>query len=75
MANGKHRDSLVWGLILVALGILFLLDSLNVNIDVWRTLANFWPVILIVWGAWKLFLGLKEAGEARQPGAPDKVKK
>jgi hypothetical protein len=64
MANGKHKDSLVWGLVLVVLGLLFLLDNLDVRFDVWRQLANFWPVLLIVWGAWKLFFGIKDAREA-----------
>ena len=76
MANSKHRDSLVWGLILVVLGLLFLLDNLDLNVDVWHILSNFWPVVLIAWGAWKLFLGLKEKEEAREPEAqPAKVKK
>lgn len=78
MANGKRRkDSLVWGVVLVALGVLFLLDSLNVHFDVWHELANYWPVILIIWGAWKLFLGIKEAGEApaAAPATPERVKK
>ncbi len=76
MTNGKqHRDSLIWGLVLVVLGALFLLDNLDVRFDVWHTLADLWPVVLIVWGAWKLFFGLKEKGEAQEAEAPIKVKK
>ncbi len=75
MANGKHRDSLIWGLVLVVLGVLFLLDNLNIDFDVWHTLADLWPVILIAWGAWKLFLGLKEKSEAQEAEAPVKAKK
>lgn len=77
MANGKkHTDSLIWGLVLVALGILFLLDNLDLNIDVWHILADLWPVILIAWGGWKLFLGLKEKSEAQAAAeAPVKAKK
>jgi len=79
MANGKRKDSLVWGLILVVIGALFLLDSFDIRFDAWHYLANLWPVILIVWGAWKLYLGIKEAGEDKTPvkaeDAPVKSKK
>ncbi len=75
MANGKRKDSLIWGVILVVIGLLFLLDSLDVNIDVWHELANFWPVILILWGAWKLYLGIKEAGTEENAESPAKAKK
>jgi len=75
MSNGKRKDSLIWGLILVVLGLLFLLDNLNFNIDVWHELANFWPVILILWGAWKLYLGLKDAGTEANPESPARAKK
>ena len=72
MANGKRKDTLIWGVILIAIGILFLLDNIDIHIDVWRYLSNFWPVILILWGGWKLFLGLQEA---RQKDEPSKDKK
>lgn len=69
MASKTRGDSLVWGIILIVVGVLFLLQQLDVDIfdQVWR----FWPVILIVWGANKLWLGLKERSE-RQAPAPDK---
>lgn len=75
MANTKHRDSLIWGLVLVVLGLLFLLDNLDIRFDVWHHLANLWPVILIVWGGWKLFFGIKEAGQAADSETPVKEKK
>jgi hypothetical protein len=69
MAKQKKGDSLLWGIILIVVGALFLLQQFNVDIfdQVWR----FWPVILIVWGANKLWLGLKEQNERQTPG-PDK---
>ena len=72
MANGKRKDALIWGIILIAIGALFLLDNINIDIDIWHILSNYWPVILILWGAWKLALGLKESGEKDEPA---KVKK
>jgi hypothetical protein len=69
MARQKRGDSLVWGIILIVVGAIFLLQQLNIDIfdQVWR----FWPLILIVWGANKLYLGLKERNEHEAP-APDK---
>jgi uncharacterized membrane protein HdeD (DUF308 family) len=70
MAKQKHRDSLVWGIILIVLGVIFLLEQFGV--DVWDDFWRFWPVILIVWGANKLYLGLKERSERSNAPAPDK---
>jgi len=69
MAKQKRSDSLIWGIILIVVGAIFLLQQFHVDIfdEVWR----FWPVILIVWGANKLYLGLKERNEHQMPG-PDK---
>jgi hypothetical protein len=69
MARQKKGDSLIWGIILIIVGAIFLLQQFNVDIfdQVWR----FWPLILIIWGANKLYLGLKERGERPTPG-PDK---
>jgi hypothetical protein len=75
MANSKRKDSLIWGIILVVLGLLFLFDSIDLRFDIWRFLANLWPVILIAWGAWKLFWGIKEAGQDAETRAPAKARK
>lgn len=71
MANPKKGNSLVWGVILIIFGVLFLLDQFH--IDVWDAVWRFWPVILIIWGANKLWLGLKEKNAQDQAPAPDKT--
>jgi putative Mn2+ efflux pump MntP len=70
MANPKKGNSLVWGIILIIIGGVILLEQLNVDVfdQVWR----FWPVILIIWGANKLWLGLKERNERSETPGPDK---
>ncbi|OGD18055.1 MAG: hypothetical protein A2V76_03855 [Candidatus Aminicenantes bacterium RBG_16_63_14] len=70
MAKQKRGDSLVWGIILIVVGAIFLLQQFDVDVfdQVWR----FWPVILIVWGANKLYLGLKERNERAETPGPDK---
>ncbi|MCL4395892.1 MAG: cell wall-active antibiotics response protein [Chloroflexi bacterium] len=47
-----ERRSTFWGLVLVALGVLFLLQSLGIiAVNLWSLV---WPVLLIVLGAWIL---------------------
>ncbi len=69
MARQRKSGSLVWGIILIAFGVLFLLDQFN--IDIWDAVWRFWPVILIIWGADKLYRGLKERNS--EAPAPDKT--
>jgi hypothetical protein len=57
----KQRDALAWGIILIVIGLIFLLDRLDV--DIWEGVARLWPVALIIWGGWKLYFGLKERKE------------
>ncbi|MGD2246576.1 MAG: DUF5668 domain-containing protein [Candidatus Aminicenantes bacterium] len=60
MAKYKRKDSLVWGIILIVFGVLFILHN---TIDIWWTIARLWPLILIVWGGYKLYFGIKERQE------------
>ena len=62
----RRKDPLVWGLILIVIGIVFILE--NFHIDAWDAVWKFWPVVLILWGANKLIAGLKEKNEG--PSAP-----
>ena len=57
----KRNDPLIWGIILIVLGSIFLLQ--NIDIDVWGFVARLWPLILVFWGAAKLYYGLKEKQE------------
>ncbi len=70
----KRKDPLLWGLVLVALGLVFILE--NFHVDAWDFVWRFWPVILIVWGATKLVDGLKSksrSDDAPLPPAPPKA--
>ncbi|MCX6565436.1 MAG: DUF5668 domain-containing protein [Candidatus Aminicenantes bacterium] len=65
----KRKDPLVWGLILVALGLVFILENFDIN--AWDFVWRFWPVILIIWGAAKLIEGLKrKSGESVKSEPP-----
>jgi len=48
--NSKKHESLFWGVILLLIGLLFLLDNLGIDIDVWDVIGDFWPMILILIG-------------------------
>jgi len=46
--TGEHSGRLVFGLVLITLGGLFLFDEL------WRPFVKLWPLILIILGVWML---------------------
>jgi len=74
MAKQQHRDSFVWGIILIVFGLIFLLHQFDIHIwdFIWSSFWHLWPVILIVWGANKLWHGLKERNERSETPGPDK---
>jgi len=61
MAKKYKKDTLAWGIILILIGAIFLLD--NINIDVWDAFARLWPLVIIAWGVWKLYFGIKERSQ------------
>lgn len=55
-----RRDTIFWGVILIAAGLLFLLNNLGIlAVDVWDLL---WPLFLIALGAWILYGYLARPG-------------
>lgn len=65
MAKKRRTEPLVWGIVLIVIGLMFLLH--NIELNVWEFVARLWPIILIAWGAWKLYFGLKERQEKPFP--------
>jgi hypothetical protein len=61
MAKRANGSKLAWGLVLIALALIIFLS--NMNVYIWDLLARLWPIVLIIWGGWKLFYGLKERRE------------
>lgn len=62
MNQGSSRGSLVAGVILVGLGVLFLIGQL-LNIDLWN---NMWPLIVIAFGG-MFFVGMLAGGRSAGP--------
>lgn len=67
MAAKKHHGNLVWGIILVVLGLIFLLE--NFGYEIWDYIGKLWPIILIIWGISKLQAALKSRQRAEMPPA------
>ncbi len=65
MAKNKRKDPLAWGIILIVIGLIFLLQ--NIDLNIWHFIARLWPLVLIFWGAWKLYFGIKEKREEERP--------
>ena len=54
MTNVKLSHRTLAGLLLIALGVMFLLDTTNAfggNTDIFGT---YWPLLLIAWGLWSM---------------------
>ena len=56
MAKQK-MESLFWGLIIILIGVLFLVNNMGWgDIDIWELVGKFWPVILIYIGVKNIIL-------------------
>jgi len=54
-SGGRRRSSIFAGLLLVALGIIFLIGIFHPNLRLGHLIAVYWPVLLIVWGVARIF--------------------
>lgn len=53
----RHEGSMFWGLIILLIGVLALLDTMGyLSSAFWSAIVLFWPLLLILWGA-SLVLG------------------
>jgi hypothetical protein len=53
--SGVRRGTLTFGLVLVAIGVIFLLETWYERFSVWDLIGRYWPVILIIVGLSKLY--------------------
>jgi hypothetical protein len=59
MGNSK-KESLLWGLIILILGMLFLLKNFGLEINVWHLLGKYWPMILVYIGLKNIYFYAKK---------------
>ncbi|HEY2819490.1 MAG TPA: DUF5668 domain-containing protein [Candidatus Acidoferrum sp.] len=69
MANGRPRGSSVFsGLILIIIGVLLLLHNYR-GFELGQIFVHWWPLILIVWGALKLYERTVSRSAGGDPGS------
>jgi hypothetical protein len=62
--KGISAGSLTLGLLLIIIGILFLVDNFT-DITVWSRVWRYWPLILIIFGLFKIFQSITQEKETR----------
>jgi hypothetical protein len=67
--GGQTRGSILGGVLLILLGVLFLFARWDPNLQIWHVIWHYWPVLIILWGFAKLFdhLTAQQEGRARPP--------
>ncbi|HET9130263.1 MAG TPA: DUF5668 domain-containing protein, partial [Terriglobia bacterium] len=50
----RISGSIFWGLVFVVIGVLVLARNIGYPIPLWTLFSRYWPVLLIVWGLFKL---------------------
>ena len=62
MGNGVRRGGLVGPIILIAIGVIFLLNNLGMtSVDLWELVTRLWPILLIGWGL-DILIGRRSMG-------------
>ena len=75
MANGYRRTSIIFPVLLITVGGLFLYRSWNPEFNPWPILATYWPLLLVFIGLGKIWDYLRQRQTGSQPvdtssGAP-----
>ena len=55
MRRRSRGGALLFGLILIAIGVIFFCENLYGNFSAWQVIARYWPLILIFIGIKKLY--------------------
>ena len=67
--GGQTRGSILGGVLLILLGVLFLFARWEPDLHIWHVFWHYWPVLIILWGVAKLVdhLGAHQEGRPRPP--------
>ena len=55
MTARSYNGALTAGLMLIALGVIFLIEGFYAPFSAWRLLARYWPIIPIIIGLKKIY--------------------
>ncbi|HPY78244.1 MAG TPA: DUF5668 domain-containing protein [Anaerohalosphaeraceae bacterium] len=71
MAARLYSGTLTTGLILIALGVIFLIESFYAPFSAWRLIGRYWPLIPILIGLKKIYAYFTWPAV---PSAPDQIR-
>lgn len=60
MNKNRTVEYIVFGVILVVIGGIFLVNNFYPDLKIWSNLIKLWPVILIIYGIRKIFAAIGE---------------
>jgi hypothetical protein len=63
----RISGSIFWGLVFVVFGVLVLARNLGYPIPLWTWFSRYWPVLLIVWGLFKLVDSFGAGANGKRP--------
>jgi hypothetical protein len=63
----RISGSIFWGLVFVVFGVLVLARNLGYPIPLWTLFSRYWPVLLIVWGLFKLVDSFGAGANGKRP--------
>lgn len=72
MANGSRTGALTIGLIFIIVGSIFFLENWYPSLSAWDLLLRYWPIILILIGARKLYFYFSWKEAPPLPNSQDK---
>ncbi|OGF63582.1 MAG: hypothetical protein A2Y62_22280 [Candidatus Fischerbacteria bacterium RBG_13_37_8] len=56
MNKGEKLEHFIFGIVLLIVGLIFLVNNYYPELDLWSTIVKLWPVLLIAYGIKKLFI-------------------
>ena len=67
MSRRRVSGGIFWGLVFLTIGSLFLIRNLGFAVPLWTMFYRYWPVLLIIWGLFKLvdYWSAEADGKAR----------
>jgi hypothetical protein len=63
----RISGSIFWGLVFVVFGVLVLARNIGYPIPLWTVFSRYWPVLLIVWGLFKLVDSFGAGANEKRP--------
>jgi hypothetical protein len=55
MSTRSYGNALAAGLLLIALGVIFLIENFHAPFSAWRLIERYWPLLIIAIGVKRMF--------------------